>query len=200
LKHAGNKSSFARGSGGYLPGERLPDKEGLAHGLVSRPAARCGDHVGGRPGAREVTGVPPPQGDPKGAGGRNVLVVSTVEHPASALRHLVGSDDAIKVVVPVVRQGILDLLANDERAFTHAQAVAEQAGAELPGETMDTGAGEADLELAVRDALATFPADEIIVAVHDEADQGLVESIANGDTPKRRSLDGVPIRCIVVRG
>jgi hypothetical protein len=34
---------------------------------------------------------------------RNVLVVSTVEHPEAALRTQVGDADRIKVVVPVVR-------------------------------------------------------------------------------------------------
>jgi hypothetical protein len=48
---------------------------------------------------------------------RSVLVVSTVEHAEAALRAQVGEADMIKVVVPVVRQGVLDWLANDQRAF-----------------------------------------------------------------------------------
>ena len=53
--------------------------------------------------------------------GRKVLVVSTVEDADAALRDELGPDvDAIEVVVPVVRQGVLDWLANDERAFRAA--------------------------------------------------------------------------------
>ena len=121
-----------------------------------------------------------------------------MEHPASALRRYVGRNDEIEVVVPVVRQGILDWLANDELAFSHAQGVAERAAAELPGQTVETSAGEADLGLAVRDALATFSADEILIAVHDDAGQGLVESLAAASVPGGRSVGGVPMRVVVV--
>jgi hypothetical protein len=130
---------------------------------------------------------------------RNVLVVSTVEHSDATLRAQVGPADTIKVVVPAVRQGFLDWLANDERAFAHAQRVAERTAEELPGETVEAGAGEADVELAIRDALATFAADEIVVAVRPEDEEGLVESKATAGTPMR-SVDGVPIRFVVISG
>jgi hypothetical protein len=130
---------------------------------------------------------------------RNVLVVSTVEHADATLRAQVGPADTIKVVVPAVRQGFLDWLANDERAFAHAQRVAERTAEELSGETVEAGAGEADVELAIRDALATFAADEIVVAVRPEDEEGLVESKATAGTPTR-SVDGVPIRFVVISG
>lgn len=46
--------------------------------------------------------------------GKNVLVISTVEHADDVLRAHVGEADTIKVVVPVVRQGVLDWLADDQ--------------------------------------------------------------------------------------
>jgi hypothetical protein len=55
-------------------------------------------------------------------------------------------------VVPVVRQGVLDWLANDQRAFSHAEEVAERTAEQLPGDTMEAVAGEAKVELAIRDA------------------------------------------------
>ena len=67
---------------------------------------------------------------------RNVLIVSTVEHADDVLRAHVGPADTIKVVVPVVRQGVLDWLANDEQAFGRAERVAEHTAAALPGETV----------------------------------------------------------------
>ncbi len=128
---------------------------------------------------------------------RNVLVVSTVEHAEAALRAQVGDADTIKVVVPVVRQGVLDWLANDQRAFSQAERVAASTAEQLPGKTVEAVAGEADVELAIRDALATFAADEIVVAVRPEDEEGLVESKATADVSKR-SVDGVPVRLVVI--
>ena len=118
---------------------------------------------------------------------RNVLVVSTVDHAEEVLRSRLGATDNVMVVVPVVSQGVLDWLANDERAFSHAQHVADETAAELPGETVEAHAGEADVDLAIRDALATFPADEIVIAVHPPDEQGLVEAGATGHLPERLS-------------
>jgi hypothetical protein len=130
---------------------------------------------------------------------RSVLVVSTVEHAEAALSAQVGDADRIKVVIPVVRQGVIDWLANDQRAFSQAVDVAERTAEQLPGETVEAVAGEADVELAIRDALATFAADEIVIAVRPEDEEGLIESRATGDV-STRSVDGVPVRLVVVSG
>lgn len=129
---------------------------------------------------------------------RNVLVVSTVEHGDDVLRAQIGDADIVKVVVPVVRQGVLDWLANDQKAFGRAEHVAERTAEQLPGETVDAAAGESDVGLAIRDALATFPADEIVVAVRPEEEEGLVESTAT-DTAPHHAVDGVPVRFVVIR-
>ncbi len=142
-------------------------------------------------------GAPTPGSGPE-TGGRNILVVSTVEHSAAQLRQYVGPADAIKVVVPVVRQGILDWLANDERAFSQAETVAGQTAEELPGTTVDSSAGEADVALAIRDALATFAADEILVAVRAGDDEGIIESRATHETRRQPTIEGIPVRCVVV--
>ena len=128
----------------------------------------------------------------------NVLVVSTVDHPEDVLRRYVGEGDRLKVVVPVVRQGVLDWLANDQKAFTHAEHVAEDVAAHLPGETVEAKAGEADVDLAIRDALATFAADEIVVAVRPTDQEGKVESVATASAPTK-SLHGIPVRFVVIR-
>jgi hypothetical protein len=130
----------------------------------------------------------------------NVLVVSTVEHAEDALRAHVGAADTIKVVVPVVRQSFLDWLANDERAFSHAEDVAGRTAKHLPGETVEAIAGEADVELAIQDALATFAADEILVAVRPEDEQEIAESIATVGDPTPRNVNGVPVRIVVISG
>jgi hypothetical protein len=127
----------------------------------------------------------------------NVLVISTVEHSDDVLRSQLGQADRLKLVVPVVRQGFLDWLANDQKAFSHAQSVAEHTAAELPGETTEAVAGEADVDLAIRDALATFPADEIVVAVRPSAQEGHIESLATANAPTH-TFEGIPVRYLVI--
>ena len=129
----------------------------------------------------------------------NVLVVSTVDHPEDVLRRHLGETDRLKVVVPVVRQGVLDWLANDQKAFTHAEHVAKDVAAHLPGETVEAKAGEADVDLAIRDALATFPADEIVVAVRPTDQEGKVESAATANAPPTGDFRGIPVRYVVIR-
>ena len=129
--------------------------------------------------------------------GRRVLVVTTVRGAEAALRDLLPRDvDEIEVVVPAVRQGVLDWLANDERAFSEAQEAAERQADQLPSEVVEARAGEADVELAIRDALATFPADEVVVAVRPDDGAGVVEQAATRDLPL--SIDGVPVRRVVL--
>ena len=128
---------------------------------------------------------------------KKVLVVSTVEHAEDVLRARVGDANAVKVIVPVVRQGVFDWLANDEKGFQHAEKVAEHTAAQLPGETVEAKAGEADVDLAIRDALATFEADEIIVALRPTDEEGLIESLATS-TAGARTFNGIPVRYLVI--
>jgi hypothetical protein len=130
--------------------------------------------------------------------GKHILVVSTVQDAGDVLRGQFDETDTIKVVVPVTGQGILDWLANDEKAFGHAERVAERTAERLPGETIDAVAGEAKVDLAIGDALASFPAEEIVVAVRPDDEKELVESIATEGAPQH-SFEGVPIRYVVVR-
>lgn len=129
---------------------------------------------------------------------KNVLVISTVEHADDVLRAQIGEAETIKVVVPVVRQGVLDWLASDQQAIGHAEQVAERTADQLDGETVEAGAGEADVGLAIRDALATFPADEIVIAVRPEEEEGFVESSATDTAPQDRLVEGLPVRFVVV--
>ena len=129
---------------------------------------------------------------------RRVLVISTVEAGEDVLRSSVEGADELKVVVPVVRQGILDWLANDQKAFSHAEDVAEHTAEQLPGETVDAAAGEADVDLAIRDSLATFDADEIVVAVRPDDEERFIEKLAT-DTAPHHTFAGIPVRYVVIR-
>jgi hypothetical protein len=129
--------------------------------------------------------------------GRNVLVVSTVDHAEDVLRRRMGDDvGEIKVVVPVVQQGFLDWLANDERAASQAEEEAERLAEALPGEVAEAKIGEADVMLAIQDALADFPADEVVVALHSADEAPFAERIAQAEL--RPSVAGVPVRAVVV--
>ena len=129
--------------------------------------------------------------------GRNVLVVSTVEHPEEVLLARLGADvDEVKVVVPVVQQGFLDWIANDEQAASAAEQAAARLADELPHVT-EAQKGEADVLLAIQDALATFDADEVVVALHPEDEAPFAERVARDDL--RPSVQGVPVRAIVIR-
>jgi hypothetical protein len=110
---------------------------------------------------------------------------------------MVGDADRVKVVVPVVKQGLLDWLANDERAFTHAAEVAEVTAEELAADDVDSAAGDASIALAIRDALATFPADEVVVAVLPGEREELAERLDPAEGAAR-SIDDVPLRFVVV--
>ena len=124
--------------------------------------------------------------------------MSTIEDTdADVLRSHVGGADTIKVVVPVVRQGVLDWIANDQKALDEAEAIAQRTADKLPGETAEAVAGEPNVELAIRDALAPFQADEIVVAVRPDQEEDLIEAAAT-ETAPRRSFEGVPVRYVAV--
>jgi hypothetical protein len=125
-------------------------------------------------------------------------MVCTTHVPEPQLRRQVDADDSIRVVVPVVRQGLLDWLANDQRAFAAAEEIAGHVADELPSEPVAATAGESDVSLAIRDALATYPADEIVIAFSQDDEVAL-----DGATPDvvtgRDLFDGIPVRWLVVR-
>lgn len=129
--------------------------------------------------------------------GRNILVVSTAHDAEDALRPHIAEGDTVKVVMPVVRQSPLDWLANDDKAYVKAERAAAETAERLPGETADTSFVDSDVRRAIEDALASFPADEVIVAVRPESDEGPVESAAT-DTAPREEIRGVPVRYLVV--
>lgn len=127
---------------------------------------------------------------------RRLLIIGTGRIPSDDLAARFDPQDTVEVVAPVVGEGALGWLANDQGAFAEAEQLAQATADRLPVEPVSVRAGESDVGLAIRDALATFPADEIVVAV-DSSDVP-VELIArrNGG---RHSFDGIPVRWIDVR-
>jgi hypothetical protein len=127
-----------------------------------------------------------------GEGPQRVLIVSTVELGSPAIEQLVGDDAITMVVVPQVRQSRLQWLANDEdRAHDVAQRASERLAADTPGTTVAAEAGDSDPLQAIQDALAQFPADEIVVVKRPDEDANWLEQRA-GSAPDE--IAGVPVR------
>jgi len=108
-------------------------------------------------------------------GARNVLVVAL--HPGSEeqikdaieQRHAV-DDVNVRIVAPASTQTPLQWLMGDEDpARAEAEVVADQASEVVePEVTTETEVGDRDPLVAVEDALADFPADEIVIAGHPD--------------------------------
>jgi hypothetical protein len=83
-------------------------------------------------------------------------------------RHDDGSRCPLSGRVPSIGSQTTRTHSLTPRTWRSAQPTAEQ----LPGVTVEAVAGEADVGLAIRDALATFAADEIVVALRPEDEEG----------------------------
>ncbi len=114
-----------------------------------------------------------------------MLVVTTAPLERAALRdevrrHLRGEDARIRVVAPASKMSPLEWLVSDEdeareeaeeRAVRATEAVDEVA-------PVDARVGDPDPLIAMEDALATFPADEILVVTQRGADESWLEKDA----------------------
>jgi hypothetical protein len=122
-----------------------------------------------------------------------LLVLTPEPLDADALRAVAGdeADDAeVMVVSPATTQSGLRFWMNDiDEAIERAQETAEETADRLEADGIDAvgDSGEAEPVLALQDALATFPADQIVVFTHPEDEEHYRE--ADG-------LDelGVPVR------
>lgn len=137
-------------------------------------------------------------------GPANILVVATVALEAEALRasapELALPDSAsVRIVSPASRISRLQWLTNEEDAARETAAEIATANAAAVD-----GASEADVEAevgdvdplqATQDALATFPADELVVLVRSEDRASWLERSAIEDGFERF---GLPVRYVVI--
>lgn len=110
---------------------------------------------------------------------RNVLLVAldalSEDEVRSALEGRQRSDDIhLRVLAPASGVGPLQWLMGDEdEARAEAEELASQTADaledEAPVDEVDTQVGDRDPVVAVEDALAEFPADEILLAGHADA-------------------------------
>lgn len=128
---------------------------------------------------------------------RNVLVISSVEHPVAVFREALGGDvDELKVVVPAVKQSRLQWLTN---ADDDARKEAEDAAASIDAATSDAveaEAGDSDPLQAAEDALAEFEADELVVVTRPDDEATWLEEGRAADIERR--FPGLEVTRLVV--
>jgi hypothetical protein len=104
---------------------------------------------------------------------RNVLLVVLEPVPDEQVRaavHAHGDDVTVHVVAPAAHSSMLQWLTGaDDDARAEADELAAEAAEAVDAE-VETEVGDRDPLLAVEDALALFPADEIVLAGEMDAD------------------------------
>ncbi|MDQ3669451.1 MAG: hypothetical protein M3377_04095 [Actinomycetota bacterium] len=117
---------------------------------------------------------------------RRLLVVTTAPLRGDLLReqireHAGGGDAEVRVVAPASKISPIKWLFSDE---DEARAEAEQVAVEVAAEVEEAApvqgevqaeVGDTDPVLAIQDALATFPADEVIVVTQCGTDVTWIE-------------------------
>ena len=100
---------------------------------------------------------------------RNVLLVALDPVPEDEVRRAIaernqGADVNVHVVAPATHMGTFQWLTGEEDEARAEAAELADSTAEAVDAEVETEVGERDPLLAVEDALALFPADEILVA------------------------------------
>ncbi len=108
---------------------------------------------------------------------RNVLVISSAEHPVETLRAALGNDiGELRIVVPAVHQSRLQWLTNaDDDARERAAEAASSIADALPSQETEASAGDSDPLLAAEDALRDFAADEVVVVTRPDEEATWLE-------------------------
>ncbi len=125
-----------------------------------------------------------------------LLVVTPEPIDAAALRSVAGpgtEDAEVLVVTPATHQsGLRFWMSDADEAIAKAQAAAEETAERLEEEGMDAVAtpGESEPATAIQDALATFPAERIVVFTHPDGDRDYREDDRLRDAEDRF---GVPV-------
>ncbi|MGI8595348.1 MAG: hypothetical protein ACR2ML_13485 [Solirubrobacteraceae bacterium] len=130
-----------------------------------------------------------------------VIVLTSEPISAEVLREAVGTDVAdnaeILVVAPALHQtGLRFWMSDADEAIAKAQDVQVETVERLEEESVDAAGdtGESEPLLALHDALATFPADRIVIFSHPEGEQAFAEE----DVDAARARFDVPVEYRIV--
>ena len=132
--------------------------------------------------------------------GKRILALVSEPVSAEALRSALGGgapQAEVMVVAPALDSRTRFWTSDNDEAIARAEEVQQETVERLTEEGLaavgDTG--EADPLLALQDALATFPADEIVIFARPEADRNWAESDLLEQVQAQFS---VPVRCMEV--
>lgn len=121
-----------------------------------------------------------------------VVVISSSEIERPALSAVVSEDDELHVVVPVVEQSRLQWLANDEDAArADAREIGESVGLAAPAEPSTVDVKPDGPMQVLRDAIAEYRPDRIVVALREGDDATWLEDGQLDDAPPE--IDGIPV-------
>jgi hypothetical protein len=113
--------------------------------------------------------------------GRKILALVSEPVSGDALRSALGdgADQAeVMVVAPAFDKKTRFWASDSDEAIARADAVQQETVERMDEEGVDAvgDTGESDPLLAVQDALATFPADEIVIFAHPDGEQNWAEA------------------------
>ena len=133
--------------------------------------------------------------------GRKILALVAEPISGEALRSALGdaADDAeVKVVAPALDSKARFWTSDNDAAIARANEVQQETVERLAEDDVDAvgDTGESDPLLALQDALATFPAEEIVICTHPEGERNWAEEDLLEQAQGRFS---VPVRQIEVR-
>jgi hypothetical protein len=130
-----------------------------------------------------------------------LLVLTTEPIDADALRAAVGEDAEgaeVLVISPATNESKLAFWVSDpDQAIAEADAAQEETTERLEEEGIDAAGdtGESEPALALQDALATFPADRIVIFSHPEGDRDYREDKGLAEVEERF---GIPVTHAVI--
>ncbi len=130
---------------------------------------------------------------------KKILAVTSEPISGELLTSAVGTDDAeVLVVAPALNTKTRFWLSDPDPAIERAQEVAEESQVRMEEDGVDAvgQTGESDPLLAIQDAHATFPADEIVLVTHPEGDENWLEEGVLSDARER--FGDRPVRHLVV--
>ena len=125
-----------------------------------------------------------------------LLVIAAEPVQPGQLADIVGEDldDAeIRLVTPALNDSRLAFWVSDsDEAIAEAESAKEESVARLRAEGIDAAGqtGESDPLLALEDALATFPADRIVIVRHPSGEEAYLEDDVIEEARERL---GVPV-------
>lgn len=131
---------------------------------------------------------------------RKILALVAEAITGDALRSVIGDDDEpeVKVVAPAFDSKIRFWTSDSDDAIARAEQVQQETVERMAEDDVDAvgDTGESDPLLALQDALATFPAEEIVIVTHPGDERNWAEDDLLEQAQSRFS---VPVRQVEMR-